>query len=184
MILFSRLLNYSEYKERTDIMNIKFDKILSSKSELEGVDRTNPNNVVTMLVHTLCNYNPDNTDEFYNMLQYLLGDFQPLSPLMKQSIKDRMLQNGKYKFIGKSYFNGAVPTNDYTPASYEVEVKENPYSRTEEGLIRFLIKSGGADSDRPITVRLAKDGNYYVWSDSFIGLLTDIRPMESTNPWA
>ena len=34
------------------------------------------------------------------------------------------------------------------------------------------------------TLRLAKDGNYYIWSDSFMGLVSDIRPLESTNPWA
>ena len=29
-----------------------------------------------------------------------------------------------------------------------------------------------------------KDNNYYVWSDSFMGLLSDIRQPESSNPWA
>ena len=67
---------------------------------------------------------------------------------------------------------------------YEVEVIENDYSNETEGYKRLFLKSGGADSPRPITLRLAKDGNYYVWSDSFIGLLADIRQPESSNPWA
>ena len=65
-----------------------------------------------------------------------------------------------------------------------IEIKENPYTDVEDGYKRLFITSGGADSDRPITVRLAKDGNYYLWSDSFISALTDIRKPESSNPWA
>ena len=105
--------------------------------------------------------------------------------MMKQNIKDRMMQNNKLGFIGKSYFKGATPSNDYTSdVPYEIEVIENDYSDDAEGYKRLFLKSGGADSPRPITLRLAKDGNYYVWSDSFIGLLADIRGLESENPWA
>lgn len=165
-------------------MEIKFDKILSSKDELEGFDRTNPSNVAALLVHAFCNYNPSNENNCFEMLQYLYGDFQPLSVLMKQNIKDRMMQNDKYNFIGKSYFKGAVPTNDYTPTEYSIEVMKNEYSETDPGYIRLFLKSGGADSYRPVTLRLAKDGNYYIWSDSCMGLLADIRQPESNNPWA
>ena len=166
-------------------MEIKFDKILSSKADLETIDRANPYNVVAAAIHTFTNYDINNEDKFYEMLQFLMGDFQPISGIMKQNIKDRMLQNNKYPFIGKSYFKGATPNNDYTPnAPYEIEVIENIYTDQNEGYKRLFLKSGGADSPRPVTVRLAKDGNYYLWSDSFIGLLADIRPIESSNPWA
>lgn len=165
-------------------MIVKFDKILTTKAELEGYNRTNPDNVAALLIHTFCNYDPSNTNEFFEMLQYLYGEFQPLSGLMKQSIQDRMKQNEKYKFIGKSYFKGANPNNDYTPESYEIEVMRNPYSEVEGGYLRLFLKSGGADSQRPVTLRVAKDGNYYIWSDSCMGLLSDIRQPESNNPWA
>lgn len=49
---------------------------------------------------------------------------------------------------------------------------------------RLFLKSGGADSPRPITLRLAKDENYHAWRDSFIRLFADIRGLESENPWA
>lgn len=166
-------------------MIIKYDKIMNTKKELEEIDRTNPNNVAGALVHVLVNYKKDDTSNFYEMLQYLLGDNQPLSEMMKQNIKDRMMQNNKLDFIGKSYFVGANPNNDYTPnIPYEIEIIENAYSDANDGYKRLLLKSGGADSPRPLTLRLAKDDNYYVWSDSFIGLLTDIRKPESENPWA
>ena len=166
-------------------MIIKFDKLFTNKEDLLSLDRTNPQNVVAAFVNILTAYDVHNDIIFIEMLQYLVGEYQPISPLTKQEIKDRMLQNDKYSFIGKSYFKGATPENDYKPNdSLEVEVFENDYSKIEDGYLRLLLKSGGADSLRPIVVRLAKDGNYYIWSDSFMGLLADIRKPESTNPWA
>ena len=166
-------------------MILYYDKVGITKQELESIDRTNPYNVVGAFIQTISSYNKDNTDTFYDLVQYLVGEYQPLSALMKQQIKDRMSQNDKYSYIGKSYFKGATPDNDYNPTlPIQLEVTENIYSDVEEGYKKLFVKSGGADNERGITVRLAKDGNYYVWSDSFMGLLSDIRQPESTNPWA
>lgn len=166
-------------------MIVKIDKIMSNKKDLELVDRTDPCNVVASLIQVFVNYDLNKLDNFYEMLQYLMGDFQPISEMMKQNIKDRMMQNDKYSFIGKSYFVGATPENDYEVSfPYEIEVIENEYTDDNEGYKRLLVKSGGADSPRPIMLRLAKDGNYYIWSDSFLGLLADIKKIESANPWA
>ncbi len=166
-------------------MIVNFDKLFNSKLDLEYMDRTNPYNVAAAFVNIATAYNVNDDSNFIEMLQFLMGDNQPISALMRQQIKDRMTQNDKASFIGKSYFKGATPDNDYTPSiPYEVEVTENDYSRQEEGYVRLFLKSGGADSPRPITVRLAKDGNYYLWSDSFMGILADIRSLESSNPWA
>ena len=165
-------------------MKINFEKILCTKKDLESFDRTNPYNVVALLVHTICNYDKDDTANFYEMLGYLMGPYQEISPMMMQNIKDRMLQNDKYNFIGKSYFVGANSDNDYNPSiPYEIEVFENDYSKIDDGYLRLFLKSGGADSMRPVTLRKAKDDNYYVWGDSIIGLLTDIKGVESNNPW-
>ncbi len=166
-------------------MILEYNNITITLEELKKVDRTNPYKVVGALIQVLGDYNPKKNDSFYEKLQYLFGDFQPISEMMKQQIKDRMLQNDKYSYIGKSYFIGSTPENDYNPPKpYKIEVKEGPYTDSEEGFKRLFVKSGGADHERPITLRLAKDGNFYLWSDSLIGLLTDIRPKESTNIWA
>ena len=163
-------------------MTITYNKIETTLDELKNVDRTNPYNVVGEFIRVISDYK-DN--DFYNKIQFLQGDFQPMTEIMKQNIKDRMTQNDKYNFIGKSYFKGSTPDNDYTPSNpYEIEVFENPYTDENEGYKKLFVRSGGADSERPITLRLAKDGNYYVWSDSFMGLLSDIRQPESSNPWA
>lgn len=163
-------------------MILTYNKLDNSINELKEVDRTNPYNVVGEFIRIIVNYNDS---DFYDKIQFLLGENQPMSGIMKQNIKDRMTQNNKYNFIGKSYFKGSNPTNDYTPSiPYEIEVLENQYTDENEGYKRLFVKSGGADSERPITLRLAKDGNYYIWSDSFMGLLSDIREPESNNPWA
>ena len=163
-------------------MDIDFKKLLTSYKDLKKIDRTNPYNVVGMLIHTICNYNPSDTKNFYEMLGYLLGEYQPVSSIMKQNIEDRMLQNDKFDFIGKSYFKDSIPDNDYKVKEYIIRIEENTKIK-EEGYIRLMLKSGGADSLREVTLRLSKDGNYYIWGDSFMGLLADIRPPESINPW-
>ena len=163
-------------------MILTYDKKETSLDELKNVDRTNPYNVVGEFIRVITDYNDS---DFYDKIQFLQGDFQPMSGVMKQNIKDRMTQNDKYNFIGNSYFKGATPDNDYTPSNpFQIEVFENPYTDENEGYKKLFVRSGGADSERPITLRLAKDGNYYVWSDSFMGLLSDIRQPESSNPWA
>ena len=165
-------------------MNIEFNKLEISKEELLQADRTNPYNVAALYVRVLCSYNNLNQNAFYDLLQVLLGEYQPLSGIAKQSILDRLMQNEKYEYIGKSYFIGANPSNDYTPSvPYTISVMDDP-NFNQEGYKRLFLQSGGADSKRPIMVRLAKDGNYYLWSDSYMGLMTDIRSPESKNPWA
>ena len=104
---------------------------------------------------------------------------------MKSNINERMSQNDKWSYIGKSYFVGATPDNDYTPIEpLSIDVFDNPYSYQNEGYIRLLLRSGGADSERFITLRKMKDGRWVVWSDSILGLLVDIRKPESQNLWA
>ena len=115
-------------------MIVKIDKIMSNKKDLELVDRTDPCNVVASLIQVFVNYDLNKLDNFYEMLQYLMGDFQPISEMMKQNIKDRMMQNDKFSFIGKSYFVGATPENDYEVSfPYEIEVIENEYTDDNEG---------------------------------------------------
>ena len=121
---------------------------------------------------------PQDKDLSLAMLEYLRGP-RPLSPYDKQFIRDRFMDKD---YVPRSYFAGATPQNDYTPAApYTVTVFENPYSYTNEGYAKLLIQSGGADSPREVTLRLAKDGKWYLWEQF---LLSGIREPESANPWA
>ena len=166
-------------------MILEYSKILENADEINVEDMQDAFKTAGLAVHAISNYDPNNTEVFYNMLSKLMGEAQEISNLMKSSIDDRMKQNEKWPYIGKSYFTGATPENEYTPSEpLSIEVKDNPYSYENDGYARLLLHSGGADSDRFITLRKMKDGRWVIWSDSIIGLLTDIRKPESQNPWA
>ena len=82
----------------------------------------------------------------------------------------------------RSYFDGAIPQNDYTPTSpYTVTVSSDPHSYDEPNIARLYVVCGGADSPRPVKLRLAKDGKWYLWEQY---LLTGIREPQSADPWA
>ena len=114
-----------------------------------------------------------------------MSELQPISNILKSQIEDRMEQNNKKEYIGLSYFNGANNFNNYQPNnSFSIEVTDGPISYVNDGYATLYLKSGGADSKRPITLRKKKNGEWVLWSDSILGLLTDIRPPENKNPWA
>ena len=130
-----------------------------------------------LTVLALCFY-PRDKELCCSMLDFLKGP-QPLSPYEKQFIRDRFMDKD---YVPRSYFNGAVPSNNYLPQQpYSITVSSNPYSYQEEGYAKLYLQSGGADSPRAVTLRLAKDGKWYLWEQF---LLADIRSPESSNPWA
>ncbi len=132
-------------------MLLKFDKIYNNVDELPE-DLSSPFTTAALLIHAFINYKPEDPEVCYKMIQKLMGEAQTFSNFDKSFIKDQMSQGDKWKYIGKSYFKGAVPENDYTPSEpFEIEVKENDYSYQEEGYARLLLKSGGADNERFIT---------------------------------
>lgn len=129
---------------------------------------------MTVLAFT---YYPQNRELSLQMLDSLRGP-RPLSGMDKQFIRDRFMDKD---YVPRSYFEGATPENDYTPAEpYTIIVSENPYSYQNQGYATLYIKSGGADGLRSVQLREAKDGKWYLWEQF---LLSDIRPPESTNPW-
>lgn len=131
-----------------------------------------------MAVLAFCFY-PKDCELCYRMLDFLRGP-RPLNGSDKSFICDRFSDKD---YVPRSYFAGATPNHDYQPvAPYTIEVSENQYSYDEQGYAKLFIKSGGADSPRPIKLRKAKDGKWYLWEYSSI--LSGIRQPESSNPWA
>ena len=121
---------------------------------------------------------PENKELALKMLEALRGP-RPLSNMDKQFIADRF--RGK-EYLMRSYFDGSSPENDYTPSvPYTVSVSENQYSYQENGFAKLFVSCSGADSPRPVQLRKAKDGKWYLWEQF---LLTGIRQPESQNPWA
>ncbi|MBR5091644.1 MAG: hypothetical protein IK093_19655 [Ruminiclostridium sp.] len=136
-----------------------------------------PFDTAAMTVLALCFY-PQDAELSMRMYEFVSGP-RVINPAEKIFIKDRFRD---YDYVPRSYFRGAVPGNDYKPSEpYTVTVSENPYSYQNEGYARMFLSSGGADSQRYVQLRKAKDGKWYLW-EQFI--LVGIRPPESTNPWA
>lgn len=137
-----------------------------------------PFDTAAMTVLAFCFY-PKDSELCYKMIDFLRGP-RPMNGSDKSFIRDRFRDKD---YVPRSYFAGATPGNDYQPQSpYTVEVRENQYTYSVEGIAKLFIPSGGADDPRPIQVRKAKDGKWYLWEYSSI--LLGIRQPESSNPWA
>ncbi|MBR5370628.1 MAG: hypothetical protein IK130_00290 [Oscillospiraceae bacterium] len=159
---------------------VQFAKLPDTLAEFQALPQaqlSTPFDTAAMAVLALCFY-PDNAQLSLEMLDVLKGP-KPLSAYDKQFIRDRL--TGK-DYVPRSYFEGASPKNNYLPSEpYTIKVSENPYSYQEQGYAKLYLQSGGADSPRPIQLRLAKDGKWYLWEQF---LLADIRQPESADPWA
>lgn len=114
------------------------------------------------------------------LLNFLRGP-RPLNGQDISFIKDRF-RGGARSYIIFSYFAGATPENNYTPAQpYTVTISSDPHSYDEENYARLYVACGGADSPRPVILRKKADGQWCLWEQY---LLTDIRQPKANDPWA
>ena len=159
---------------------IVFAKLPNTLEEFKALPQAQlatPFDTAAMTVLAFCFY-PQDKELSLSMLEYLRGP-RPLSNMDKQFIADRFRDKD---YVPRSYFNGAIPANDYAPQQpYTIEVSDNPYSYSNDNYATLYVCSGGADSPRQVQLRLAKDGKWYLWEQF---LLADIRKPESTDPWA
>lgn len=162
-----------------------FDDIpttLEALKALPQADLKNPAGVVALTVIAI-NVYPADKDAAISMLNFLKGP-SPVSAQEEAFIKDRFY-DGKI-YVPRSYFKGATPDNDYTPAApFTIDVMTNPHTRDaeKEGRLTFWLQSGGADNVRPCTVRnKPSTGEWFV--ENYQALLADIRVPKSSNPWA
>ncbi len=138
---------------------------------------SDPYQTAALTLCALCIY-PANRDEGVRMLNWLRGP-RPLSPFDISFLNDRY-RDGKH--VPFSYFEGAVPENDYTPRRpYTLSIEAGPYADANPGYKKLHIRSGGADNAREIVLRQKADGTWLLW-DQF--LLLSIRQPKSADPWA
>ncbi|MCL2814138.1 MAG: hypothetical protein FWD23_06015 [Oscillospiraceae bacterium] len=163
--------------------SIAFAALPASQAEFKALPQAQmqtPHDTAAMFVLALNVYS-QNPNEALAMMNILKGP-SPLSGREIQFLKGEMGQAGKGDYLARSYFAGATPQNDYTPSRpYTVVVSDNPYSYDNQGYAKLFVACGGADTPRPITLRQAKDGKWYLWEQF---LLTGIKKAESSNPWA
>ena len=135
-----------------------------------------PYETAAMFVVALTFYK-QNKDVSIAMMNYLKGP-APLSPRELSLFKTQVTD-----YLANSYFAGATAQNDYTPSQpYTVVISDNAHSYVNPGSVNLFVCCGGADSPRPIEMRLAKDGKWYLTGHA--SLLVGIRKPESSNPWA
>lgn len=138
----------------------------------------NPFKTAALTVCALCAYAADK-EIGTQMLNWLRGP-RPLSGQDISFLNDRF-RDGK-TYVPFSYFRGATPENDYTPAQpYTVTIETNPYSDANAGYKKLFVRSGGADNPREIVLRMKGDGQWLLWDQA---LLVGIREPKSADPWA
>ncbi len=168
--------NGSNYK------TIVIDRIPRTIEEFKtmAADCKDPFKTVAHTVVALCMY-PVNKDLSILMLNYLKGP-KPLSTYEIQFLRDRFM--GK-EYLAASYFNGAVPENNYQPGQpMSINVYETPYSASQlnEGYLQLFVKSGGADSPRGVKLRQKPSTQQWFLWEYF--LLPDIRKPVKNDDWA
>ncbi len=158
-------------------VRVEFDTLPRTAAEV--APGKTPEETAAQTVAALVRFT-ENQEAGIAMLNVLRGP-RPLSPHDIQLLKDQLLKDRDY--VARSHFNGATPENDYTPNQpYSVTVSDNPNSYMTEGYATLYIRSGGADSPRPIMLRLKPStGEWYLWENP--GLLTGIRVPASKDPW-
>ena len=151
---------------------------LAEMQALPEADLDDPYKTAALTVCALCVYAADK-DIGTEMLNWLRGP-RPLNGADISFLNDRF--RGGKTYIPFSYFAGATPENDYTPSQpYRITVESNHVSAAEQGYMKLFIPCGGADSPRPIKLRMRGDGKWLLWEQY---LLTDIRTPKSADPWA
>lgn len=162
---------------RTEIITLAI--LPSNVAELASIaDLSSPFKTAALAVAVMCNYEKD-VQATLDMINYLRGP-RPLLPYDVQFLRDRLGGKGH---VPRSYIMGTSPDNDYTPsAPYQIAVSDNPYSYPQSDYATLYLKSSGADSPRPVSLRLKpSEGKWYLWEHTF---LADIRMPKSANPWA
>lgn len=163
-------------------MEIIFKKLPTNPEELKACEYSSlekPEYTAALFLAAMKVY-PQNKEAAHAMIQFLQGP-RELSNYDKQFLRDRMMSKGSY--VVDSYFKGATVENGYTPTEpYTVTVTENPYSYANEGYAKLFIASSGADSPRPIIMRLKPStGEWFLWEQL---LLAGIREPATEDPWA
>lgn len=165
---------------KTEVVTI--EKLPENVDELRNMlDEyiTSPFSMAALTIAVCCNWEKD-VSQTIDMLNCIRGP-KPLSQLDIQFFHDRL--DGK-SYVVKSYVKGATPENNYVlPNSFfQIEVSDNPYSYQNENYATLYLKSSGADSLRPITLRQKPSTKeWFLWEYTF---LSDVRIPKSKDEWA
>lgn len=165
--------------------DFSYDRLPATLDELKALRQNpaDPFEVCALAVLALNAYE-SNPQEFSLMMDYLNGPDEVANHDL-QLVQGQFAHAGA-KYTVKSYFKGAVPENNYTPSvPYTITVHDNIYSYQNQasGYVSLFIPSGGADSDRQVTLRFKASTNEW-FITGWQGLLMGIKTPTEANPWA
>lgn len=169
----------------TKTKTFRFDSIPASVDELKALpesDMKDPFASVAIIILALNMYYRDK-DAGIAAFDYCMGPGE-LSNLEISRIDMSIQQNGTK--VPLSYFEGADPDNNYTPKEpltikvYEFSTSKDNYG---EGYIRLFVRSGGADSERQVTLR-NKPSTKQWFAHEFSALYMGIKIAKEDNAWA
>lgn len=151
---------------------------LAQMQALPEASLDTPFKTAALTVCALCAYAADR-NVGTEMLNFLRGP-RPLTGQDISFLNDRF-RDGK-TYIPFSYFAGSSPDNSYTPTQpFCVTVISDHTSDAEAGYAKLFIPCSGADSPRPVKLRMRGDGKWFLWEQY---LLTGIRIPKAQDPWA
>ena len=159
-----------------------FAALPESLAELQALPEAGlatPYQTAALTVLALCAYAADKAVGT-EMLNWLRGP-RPLNGQEISFLNDRF--RGGKTYLPFTYFAGAAPDNNYTPAvPYTITVESNPVSDAEAGYKKLFLPCGGADDPRPVKLRRrGSDGKWFLWEQY---LLTGVRLPKADDPWA
>lgn len=159
-----------------------FGALPESLAEMQALPEASldtPFKAAALTVCALCAYAADRQIGT-EMLNWLRGP-RPMNGQDISFLNDRF-RDGK-TYLPFTYFKGATPDNNYTPDEpFTLTINKTSTSETEPGYMKLFIPCGGADSPRPIKLRMrGSDGKWFLWEQS---LLTGVRTPKADDPWA
>ncbi len=169
----------------TKTKTFTFASIPTSVEELKALPGGDMKDPFASVAITILALNMYYNDKALGMaaFDYVMGP-GALSNLESQRIDMSIMSNGKDPAI--SYFEGATVENNYTPKlPYTIKVYEYGTSKDiyDQGYFTLFVKSGGADSERQVTVR-NKPSTGEWFAHEFSALYMGIKTAKADNPWA
>lgn len=176
-----------------------FSTVPTCYEDIAQYELDSPCKTMALLILAFRAWTPEDPDTCAQMLDYLTntatekpgaadGAGHPLCYAFSEYtpwlffLKDRMMQNDKYTYIGSAYLNGASPENNYTPSQpIQITVRQSVYdpyraqSDTTPALKQVLIRIAGDNSDRYSLFYQDQRGDWRVFGDNWKGLLSDVK---------
>lgn len=167
-------------KKENNTTTLTFSRMLNNLADLKELDLKDEYQAACALLFTLAAFEKDETAGT-EMFEYINGP-EDMSGFDVSFIRNQFAQ---YPYVARSYFSGTSPENNYAVEGVKLSFKETPYSRTEDNYVQLAVHSSGADNDRMFKLRKKPStGEWFLFSDTYKGLLAGIRTPKAEDKWA